>query len=392
MYYFILPHKLIFNFPAGTSRGVYTERQVWYIFLSEQELSEELCKNIIADPRLLSICNVGVGEIAPLYDLSCEYCADFNNLIKACCEEFIRHKSTSKLSDYPSIRFGLETALRSLSSPDGLTFYYNSFTRGKTGTPINGLVWMGDKATMRQRMQSKLEAGFTCVKLKIGALNWDEELELLKELRQFAPAKDLQIRVDANGAFSESNALTIMHQLADLEIHSIEQPIRAGNWEALSRLCAEAPLPIALDEELIGINDTTKKMSLLREVNPSYIVLKPTLHGGFEGTKEWIKLATDAGIGYWITSALESNIGLNAIAQFTSTLPTGDFAQGLGTGQLFVENIPHIGLTIKGNKLYRNQVEDREDLEANPSLIAPPPPSAPSRSHPNPPLSDLLLR
>ena len=353
MYYFILPHKLTFNFPAGTSRGVYTERQVWYIFLSEQELSEELCKSIIADPRLLSTCNVGVGEIAPLYDLSCDYCKDFIQVIQDCCEKFIKQKQTSFLKDFPSIRFGIETALRSLSAPDGLTLWDTSFSHGETGIPINGLVWMGDKATMRQRMQSKLETGFTCVKLKIGALHWDEELELLKELRQFAPAKDLQIRVDANGAFSESNALIIMHQLADLEIHSIEQPIRAGNWEALSRLCAEAPLPIALDEELIGINDATKKMSLLREVNPSYIVLKPTLHGGFEGTKEWIKLATDAGIGYWVTSALESNIGLNAIAQFTSSLPTGDFAQGLGTGQLFIENIPHTGLTIEGNKLYR---------------------------------------
>ena len=356
MNFFILPHKLKFNFPAGTSRGVYTERQVWYVFLSDDALNEGLCKDIVADPRLLSTRNIGVGEIAPLHDLSCDYCKDFIQVIQDCCEKFFEQKQTSCLKDFPSIRFGIETALRSLSAPDGLTLWDTSFSRGETGIPINGLVWMGDKETMRRRMQSKLEAGYTCVKLKIGALHWEEELELLRELRQFAPARNLQIRVDANGAFTEGNASDVLSRLAELEVHSIEQPIKAGNWECMAQLCHQSPLPIALDEELIGINEKKQKMSLLREVNPSFIVLKPTLHGGIEGCNEWIQLAQELGIGYWVTSALESNIGLNAIAQFTSTLSTGDFAQGLGTGQLFVENIPHTGLTIESNKLYRRGV------------------------------------
>ena len=353
MYHYVLPHKLKFSFPAGTSRGVYTERQVWYVFLSEEELHADLCRSIISDPRILTDLQVGVGEIAPLFDLSCDYCSNFLEVIEACCKKFLAEGNTTCLSDYPSVRFGLETALRSLQASDGLTFNNTPFTKGEAGIPINGLVWMGDKETMRKRMQSKLEAGFDCVKLKIGALHIDEELELLRELRQFASAKDLQIRVDANGAFDKSNVLKVLHELAKLDIHSIEQPIRQGNWEAMSDLCKSAPLPIALDEELIGINDEKRKMDLLREISPSYIVLKPTLHGGLEGTKAWIQKAKELNIGYWITSALESNIGLNAIAQFTSELNTGDFAQGLGTGQLFVENIPHTGLKIEGNKLFR---------------------------------------
>lgn len=353
MHYLILPHKLTFSFPAGTSRGVYTHRQVWYVFLSESPIDGNTCRNIIADPRFLTKHAIGVGEIAPLHDLSCEYGREFQTTIEKCCSEFVASNNIECLRPYPSIRFGIETALRSLEAPNGLSLFHTPFTHGDVGIPINGLVWMGDKETMRQRMLSKMQAGFTCIKLKIGALHIEEELELLKELRQIAPAKDLQIRVDANGAFTESEALRVMEQLAKLEVHSIEQPIRSGNWKGMAHLCQSAPLPIALDEELIGVNSFKLKEQLLQEIHPAYIVLKPTLHGGIEGCNEWINLAKRLNIGYWITSALESNIGLNAIAQYTATLQTGDFAQGLGTGQLFVENIPHTGLAIEGNKLYR---------------------------------------
>ncbi len=353
MFYHILPHTLKFSFPAGTSRGVYTERQVWYIFLSEDLLNETICRDIIRKPSLLSSLKVGVGEIAPLYDLSCDYIPNFIEVIDSCCHVFLTEGNTTSLYNYPSIRFGLETALRSLASQDGLTFCNTPFTRGEEGIPINGLVWMGDKETMRQRMKNKLDSGFNCVKLKIGALQIEEELELLRELRHIASENDLQIRVDANGAFTEKNVHQVLNELAKLQIHSIEQPIKQGNWELMTSLCKGSPIPIALDEELIGINTLKGKTDLLQEIRPSYIVLKPTLHGGFEGTTEWIQIAQDLNIGYWVTSALESNIGLNAISQFTSELNTGNFAQGLGTGQLFVKNIPETGLVIEGNKLFR---------------------------------------
>ena len=353
MHYFILPHKLTFSFPAGTSRGVYTHRQVWYVFISESPIDEDTCRAIIADPRLMSKYEIGVGEIAPLHDLSCEYGREFQNTIGKCCREFVASKDIECLRHYPSIHFGIETALRSHQVHDGLSLFDTAFTRAEMGIPINGLVWMGDKETMRQRMLQKMQAGFTCIKLKIGALRIEEELALLQELRKIAPAKDLQIRVDANGAFTEAEALEVMEQLEKLEVHSIEQPIRSGNWDGMARLCKIAPLPIALDEELIGVNTPKLKERLLQEIHPAYIVLKPTLHGGIQGCDEWIERATRHNIGYWITSALESNIGLNAIAQYTATLQTDDFAQGLGTGQLFVENIPHTGLTIEGNKLFR---------------------------------------
>lgn len=354
MHYYILPHQLTFKFPAGTSRGVYTHRKVWYVFLSESPLTEECCKGILEDPRLLTTHSIGVGEIAPLHDLSCEYKRNFHDTILQCCQTYAQNGDMEVLRHYPSIYFGIETAKLSLQSPDGTTLFNTPFSQGEAGIPINGLVWMGDKETMRERMLEKIATGYNCVKLKIGALQIDSEMELLRELRQIAPSQKLQIRVDANGAFTENEALSIMEKLAELEVHSIEQPIRSGNWESMSRLCKESPIPIALDEELIGVNSVKMKQNLLQEVSPAYIVLKPTLHGGLNGCKEWIKIANNLNIGYWITSALESNIGLNAIAQFTSTLPQNNFAQGLGTGQLFVENIPHIGLTIRGNKLYRN--------------------------------------
>ncbi|MEE0804685.1 MAG: enolase C-terminal domain-like protein, partial [Prevotellamassilia sp.] len=249
---------------------MYTHRQVWYVFISESPIDEDTCHAIIADSRLLSAYKIGVGEIAPLHDLSCEYGREFHKTIDKCCREFVASNDTECLRHYPSIRFGIETAMRSLHVHDGLSLFDTAFTRGERGIPINGLVWMGDKETMRQRMLSKMQAGFTCIKIKIGTLHIEEELALLKELRQIAPSKDLQIRVDANGAFTEEKALEVMEQLAKLEVHSIEQPLRSGNWDSMARLCKSSPIPIALDEELIGVNTPKLKEQLLQEIHPAY--------------------------------------------------------------------------------------------------------------------------
>jgi L-alanine-DL-glutamate epimerase-like enolase superfamily enzyme len=254
------------------------------------------------------------------------------------------------LRDYPSMLFGLETALYTLHS----TLFDTPFTRGEVGIPINGLVWMGTYEEMSRRIEQKLAQGFHCVKLKIGAINFDDELALLKQIRQRFGPSDVELRVDANGAFAPDEALGKLEQLSHYALHSIEQPIRAGQWEQMAELCRQSPLPIALDEELIGINAPDRKRELLDTICPAYIILKPSLHGGMAGCREWIAEAHDRAIGSWITSALESNVGLNAIAQFCSdvygeqiTMP-----QGLGTGQLFTDNID-MGLEIRGDKLWR---------------------------------------
>ena len=205
--------------------------------------------------------------------------------------------------------------------------------------PINGLVWMGDAAFMREQIQQKLEAGYSCLKLKIGSLDFDTELALLAEIRAVAGPDRLTLRVDANGAFAPADALAKLARLAAFHLHSIEQPIAAGQWPALAELCRTSPIPIALDEELIGLSNPARQEALLDEVRPAYIVLKPTLLGGHAATRRWIALAQNRHIGWWITSALESNIGLNAVAQLTGEYDVRGFAQGLGTGQLYHNNV-----------------------------------------------------
>ena len=337
---------LHFKQPAGTSRGVYTERKVWYVRLSDG-VSE------------------GVGECAPLPDLSCDAMGDeaYEKILLKMCETVCRTGEISydDLRDYPSMLFGLETALLSLQSNlSPLTSHLSSllfdtaFSRGEVGIPINGLVWMGSYEEMLKRMEEKLEKGFRCVKLKIGAIDFDQELDLIKRIRERFSFHEVELRLDANGAFKYEEALYKLELLSQYAIHSIEQPIKAGQWAYMADLCRESPLPIALDEELIGVNDPDMKRHMLNIIKPRYIILKPSLHGGMMGCREWIETAREMGIGSWITSALESNIGLNAIAQFASDV-YGDnitMPQGLGTGQLFTDNID-MGLEIRGDQLWR---------------------------------------
>ncbi|MBC5614756.1 o-succinylbenzoate synthase [Bacteroides hominis] len=319
----IIPRILHFKQPAGTSRGTYTTRKVWYIYLSTTEYPER----------------VGVGECAPLPKLSCDDLPDYEQILcNACrCLEQTGELDTEALRDYPSILFGLETALRHYET-QSWALWDTPFSRGETGIPINGLIWMGDFDRMLQQIEVKMQSGYRCIKLKIGAINFEEELALLKHIRAHYSAREIELRVDANGAFSPVDAMEKLNRLAELELHSIEQPVRAGQWEEMARLTADTPLPIALDEELIGCNTPEGKQDLLTSVRPQYIILKPSLHGGISGGNEWIAEAEKQHIGWWITSALESNIGLNAIAQWCATFRS-PLPQGLGTGLLFTDNI-----------------------------------------------------
>ena len=319
----IIPRILHFKQPAGTSRGTYTTRKVWYIYLSTTEYPER----------------VGVGECAPLPKLSCDDLPDYEQILcNACrCLEQTGELDTEALRDYPSILFGLETALRHYET-QSWALWDTPFSRGETGIPINGLIWMGDFDRMLQQIEVKMQSGYRCIKLKIGAINFEEELALLKHIRAHYSAREIELRVDANGAYSPIDAMEKLNRLAELELHSIEQPIRAGQWEEMARLTADTPLPIALDEELIGCNTLEGKQDLLTSVRPQYIILKPSLHGGISGGNEWIAEAEKQHIGWWITSALESNIGLNAIAQWCATF-RNPLPQGLGTGLLFTDNI-----------------------------------------------------
>jgi len=255
------------------------------------------------------------------------------------------------MRDYPSMLFGLETAMLNLQRGERL--FDTPFARGEEGIPINGLVWMGRYEEMLARLERKLEQGFHCVKLKIGAIDFDQELDLLKRIRARFSHREVELRLDANGAFPYEEALYKLELLSQYAVHSIEQPIKAGRWADMAELCRDAPLPIALDEELIGVNDVEQKRQLLRIVKPAYIVLKPSLHGGMAGCREWIELADEEGIGSWITSALESNVGLNAIAQFCSDVYGSGIRrhQGLGTGMLFTDNIDR-PLEIRGEELW----------------------------------------
>ena len=326
---------LHFKQPAGTSRGVYTERKSWLVEATDGERR-------------------GVGECAPLPDLSCDARPDYAEVLRRFCDDVERtgQIDVEAMRDYPSMLFGLETALGMM---DGHTLFDTPFARGEEGIPINGLVWMGSYEEMLARMEQKLEQGFRCVKLKIGAIDFESELEMVKKIRQRFSHHDVEIRLDANGGFKFEEALYKLELLSQYVVHSIEQPIRQGQWANMAELCRDAPLPIALDEELIGVNDPDTKRQLLNIIKPAYIILKPSLHGGMSGCREWTAAARDMGIGSWITSALESNVGLSAIAQFCSDVygPHISMPQGLGTGQLFTDNIP-MPLEIRGDKLWMN--------------------------------------
>ena len=327
--------------PAGTSRGVYNTRLSFYLKLTSDEQPDV----------------VGVGECATLPDLSCDAMPpnEYERKLRTFCDEYERTGviDYEAMRAYPSMLFGLETAVAQFNAKGSLNFFDTPFGRGEEGIPINGLVWMGTFEEMFERLEAKLKAGFRCIKIKIGAIDFDRELQLIRHIRSTFSRNDVELRVDANGGFTPEEALSRMEALVQYDIHSIEQPIKQHQWTEMARLCAATPLPIGLDEELIGVNERQKKIELLDTIRPQYIVLKPSLHGGMAGTAEWIQLARERNIGSWITSALESNVGLNAIAQLTASIYGTNIrhAQGLGTGQLFADNI-EMPLKVIGDKLW----------------------------------------
>ena len=338
----IIPRTLHFKQPAGTSRGVYTTRQSWFVEATSDD-----------KPGVK-----GVGECAPLPDLSCDARPEYATTLAQLCRmiELTGNVNYDMLRPYPSILFGIETALLDLERGGNGNLFDTPFTRGEEGICINGLVWMGNFDEMLARLEEKMKAGFHCVKLKIGAIDFSRELELVRHIRRAFSKDQIELRVDANGGFTFEDAPKRLEQLAKYDIHSIEQPIRQHQWARMAELCASTPIPIALDEELIGVNMTPMKQDLLERIRPQYIILKPSLHGGMRGTREWIELANARGIGSWITSALESNVGLNAEAQLAADIygPDIKMPQGLGTGQLFTDNIP-MNLEIKGDKIWKTK-------------------------------------
>lgn len=333
---FSIQEKLLhFKQPAGTSRGVYTTRRIWLLTVEHGG-------------------RTAIGECAPLPQLSCDDIPDYEAVLRRFCDiiEATGAIPHDEMRNYPSMLFGVETAFAQLSRTDGL-LYDTPFSHGEEGIPINGLVWMGTHDEMLSRLKEKLALGFRCVKLKIGAIDFAKELDLIQHIRKHFSREEVELRVDANGGFTPDVALERLQELARYDIHSIEQPIMAHQWSEMAQLCQLSPLPIALDEELIGVNSTDEKIRLLDTIKPQYIILKPSLHGGVAGTREWIALANERGIGSWITSALESNIGLNANAQLAADIygPKITMPQGLGTGMLFTDNIP-MPLEIRNDCLW----------------------------------------
>lgn len=332
-------YTLHFKRASGTSRGILTHKDSWFI--------------IIWDDTDTNV--IGIGECGLLKGLSIDDRPDYEEKIIEVCNNIQNHQEymDKGLKDFPSICFGLEMALMDLGlgvNRGKRMLFPSEFTLGKDSIDINGLVWMGEFDFMQRQIKEKIESGFKCIKLKIGAIDFDKELELIKSIRKEFSANEIEIRVDANGAFSPEDALDKLEQLSLYDLHSIEQPIRQGQWEKMAKLCERTPLPIALDEELIGVNELQQKKELLDKIKPQYIILKPNLVGGFKASQEWIHLAEQNNIGWWITSALESNIGLNAIAQWTYSLGS-NLPQGLGTGQLYTNNFKS-PLQITKGKLY----------------------------------------
>lgn len=341
----IFPRTLHFRQPAGTSRGVYLTRRIHLLRLSDSDVP--------------SVC--GWGECAPLPDLSCDARPDYDKVLREACRRAEREGLTPALCDdlrtLPSVLFGLETAFTQWERGGDKALFDTPFARGEVGIPINGLVWMGSFDEMMQRLTAKLDAGFRCVKLKIGAIDFSDELSLIRAVRRRFSAEQVELRLDANGAFPPDRAAHYLERLAPYHIHSIEQPIRQHQWQHMAQLCRQSPIPIALDEELIGVSSRQQKADLLDEIRPQYIVLKPSLHGAMSGCDEWISLARERNIGCWITSALESNVGLNAIAHYTARTfgPHITFPQGLGTGSLFTDNVP-MPIYVKEDRLWYSKI------------------------------------
>lgn len=341
----VIPYVLKFRFEAGTSRGSLTEKPTWFIKATRTD----------------GDYTIGWGEASPLKGLSMDYSEDYSKRLRAVLDhlegldiptaQLLDFVLANTPSDMPSVRFGIETALLDLNNGGGYSVFPGSFSDGKQRIPINGLVWMGDKGFMQQQIDEKLRAGFNTIKMKVGAIDFETEYQLLENLRENYSVEDLTLRVDANGAFTEKDVVEKLTALASLGIHSIEQPIKPGQRDLMFDLCHAELLPIALDEELIGVDSCEAKQQLLEETQPQYIILKPSLLGGIRACEEWIEIAEGMNIGWWITSMLESNIGLNAIAQFTARY-SPKLPQGLGTGQLYHNNITSPLLIKKGHLHY----------------------------------------
>lgn len=325
---------LDFKRPSGTSRGVLNQKETWFLIIENQG-------------------KYGIGECGILRGLSADDRPDYEEKLQWVCDNISLGKDLlwDALIEFPSIQFGVEMAFLSLQSNDPFVLFPSQFTSGEKSIPINGLIWMGEQQFMKEQIDEKLSQNFNCIKLKIGAIDFDKELELLKFIRQNFSSNQIEIRVDANGAFKPEEAMQKLNLLSELDIHSIEQPIAKNQVEAMAKLCEVTKLPIALDEELIGVFTFEEKENLLKKIKPQYIILKPSFIGGVKGTNEWISLAEKNDIGWWITSALESNIGLNAIAQYTFT-KQNKMPQGLGTGSLFTNNFECPLEVVNGNLKY----------------------------------------
>lgn len=334
-------YVLNFKRPSGTSRGVLKTKETWFLKIQKEG-------------------KTGIGECGILRGLSVDDRPDYEEKLQWLCENINREKTFlfETLKTYPSLIFGLEMAFKSLEGSHPFELYQTDFVNKNQGIPINGLIWMGSKDYMLEQIKAKIDMGFRCIKLKIGAIDFDQEIELLKFIRRSFSAGVLELRVDANGAFSPDKALEKLEALSQFNLHSIEQPIKAGQAEQMHQLCQKTPLPIALDEELIGVFKKEQRIALLDQIQPQYIILKPSLIGGFQESLNWIALANQRDIGWWITSALESNIGLNAIAQLTSSLAT-EMPQGLGTGSLYTNNITS-PLEVNGDQIFYNKSKSWE--------------------------------
>jgi o-succinylbenzoate synthase len=325
---------LQFKTPSGTSRGILKTKETWFLYLSKEG-------------------KFGVGECGLFRGLSIDDRPDYEDKLKWVCNniELGLDILLAKTIHFPSIQIGLEQAFLSLQSPSPYKLFVSNFTESNKAIDINGLIWMGDREFMNDQIKEKIAQGFRCLKMKIGAIDFATEVQLLASIRKEFSINDIELRVDANGAFKPSEALEKLKILSNYDLHSIEQPIRQGHYQEMALLCEETPLPIALDEELIGVFDVTKRTKMLQIIKPQYIILKPSLVGGFKESLEWIELAKKSGIGWWVTSALESNIGLNAIAQWTATLKSS-MPQGLGTGGLFTNNFDSPLEVYKGGLYY----------------------------------------
>jgi len=330
-------NKQTFRFrkPSGTSRGVLLDKDSWFIIVYDDQIPPKK----------------GIGECSIIRKLSVDDRPDFEQKLLEVVNSINNYSYwlNEGLNEFPSIKFGLETALKDLNAETSGILFPSKFTSGEKSIPINGLIWMGDTENMYQQVKEKVDTGFNCIKIKIGAINLEDELKLLKKIRIDFSERDLELRVDANGAFNPVNALEKLEKLSEFNLHSIEQPIKQNQWKEMANLCQVSPVPIALDEELIGISEEDEIQKMLDIIQPQYIILKPSLIGGVQKSELFIREAEKRGIGWWVTSALESNIGLNVIAQWVYTLNT-EMYQGLGTGQLFTNNIPS-PLSIKNARL-----------------------------------------